>query len=123
MKFMLLFHIDEKRSAELSKAENDRILAECDQLALEYAATGRAGGCAALEPSSTARTLRLCKGQLVITDGPFAETKEVLAGVQILDCRDINHALEMAAKFPPLCHGASVEVRPIRGYSSQTITT
>ena len=113
MKFILLFHLDEKHWAGLTAAKRDRLWAECDQLAREFAAGGHSGPGAALHPSSTATTLRLQSGRRVINDGPFAETKEVLAGFQVVDCRDLDEALELAARFPPLRVGASVEVRPV----------
>jgi hypothetical protein len=89
-------------------------MGECDRYAQEMVASGHARHCAALHPSSTATTLRLQEGRRVITDGPFAETKEVLAGYQIIECRNLDEALEVAERFPPLRVGASVEVRPIR---------
>ena len=69
-----------------------------------------------LEPSSTATTVRLQDGKVLITDGPFIETKEQLAGYYILDCRDLDEALEWAARIPTSCQGADghIEVRPIR---------
>ena len=68
-----------------------------------------------LEPTSTATTVRLKDGNVVVTDGPFAETKEQLAGYYILDCKDLDEALEWAARIPSSCGGAAgcVEVRPI----------
>jgi hypothetical protein len=68
-----------------------------------------------LEPTSTATTIRVQNGKVVVTDGPFAETKEQLAGYYILDCKDLDEALEWAAKIPSACGGGSgcVEVRPI----------
>jgi hypothetical protein len=114
MKFMLLFQLDEKRWAELPDAERDGLMSDCDRYAQEMVASGHARHCAALHPSSTATTLRLHEGRRVITDGPFTETKEVLAGYQIVECQNLDEALEIAARFPPLRTGASVEVRPIR---------
>lgn len=114
MKFMLLFQLDETRWAELPADERDGLIADCDRYAQAMVASGHARQCAALHPSSTATTLRLQNGRRVITDGPFAETKEVLAGYQIVECRNLDEALEIASRFPPLRAGASVEVRPIR---------
>jgi hypothetical protein len=114
MKFILLFQLDEQRWAELPDAQRDELMGECDRYAEEMVASGHARHCAALHPSSTATTLRLQEGRRVITDGPFAETKEVLAGYQIIECRNLDEALEVAERFPPLRTGASVEVRPIR---------
>ena len=67
----------------------------------------------ALQPIETAATVRVRNGQVSVTDGPFAETKEQLAGFYLLDARDLNDAIQMAAKIPPAREG-SVEVRPVR---------
>jgi len=77
-----------------------------------------------LESSSTATTVRIHNGELLVTDGPFAETKEQLAGYYILDCEDLDEALEWAAKIPTACHGASgcIEVRPIREIAKPAVT-
>jgi len=67
----------------------------------------------ALQPVETATTLRVRNGKVAITDGPFAETKEQLAGFYLVEARDLNEALQIAAKIPPAREG-SVEVRPVR---------
>ncbi|HLH01861.1 MAG TPA: YciI family protein [Bryobacteraceae bacterium] len=69
-----------------------------------------------LEPVSSATTIRYANGEAMITDGPFAETKEQLAGYYILDCKDLDEALEWARKMPTGCFGGegSIEVRPVR---------
>lgn len=67
----------------------------------------------ALQPVETATTVRVRNGKTYITDGPFAETKEQLAGFYLLDARDLNEAIHMASKIPPAREG-SVEVRPVR---------
>jgi hypothetical protein len=84
-----------------------------------YNAFGEAGGQAgvlvggeALEPSSTATTVRVRDGETLLTDGPFAETKEVIGGYYILDCPDLDTAVHWAAQIPGAKTG-SVEVRPI----------
>ena len=71
-----------------------------------------------LEASSAATTLRLQDGTAIVTDGPFAETKEQLAGYYILDCQDLDEALAWAAKIPTACAGAAgcIEIRPIREF-------
>jgi len=66
-----------------------------------------------LFPIETAKTLRIRNGRVAITDGPFAETKEQLAGFYLIDARDLNDAIQVAAKIPPAREG-SVEVRPVR---------
>jgi len=67
----------------------------------------------ALQPVETATTVRVRGGRATITDGPFAETKEQLAGFYLVDARNLDEALEIAAKIPPAREG-SVEVRPVR---------
>jgi hypothetical protein len=70
----------------------------------------------ALQPIDTATTVRVRQGRLSITDGPFAETKEQLAGFYLIEARDLNEAIQAAAKIPPAREG-SVEVRPVRQLS------
>ena len=67
----------------------------------------------ALQPIDTATTVRVRNGKLSVTDGPFAETKEHLAGFYLIDARDLNEAIQLAAKIPPAREG-SIEVRPVR---------
>jgi hypothetical protein len=66
-----------------------------------------------LHPVETATTVRIRNGKMTITDGPFAETKEQLAGFYLIDARDLNDAIQVAAKIPPAREG-SIEVRPVR---------
>ena len=66
----------------------------------------------ALQPTSTATTVRVDNGRTITTDGPFAETKEQLGGFYLVDCRDIDEAIELAARIPGATHG-SIEIRPI----------
>jgi hypothetical protein len=67
----------------------------------------------ALQPIGTAATVRVRSGKVSVTDGPFAETKEQLAGFYLIDARDLNEAIQVASKIPPAREG-SVEVRPVR---------
>ena len=67
----------------------------------------------ALQPVETATTVRIRNGRVSITDGPFAETKEQLAGFYLIEARDLNDAIHVASKIPPAREG-SIEVRPIR---------
>ena len=73
----------------------------------------------ALQPIDTATTVRVRNGRLSVTDGPFAETKEQLAGFYLIDARDLNEAIQMAAKIPPAREG-SVEVRPVRELDTES---
>jgi len=71
----------------------------------------------ALQPIETAATIRVRNGKLSVTDGPFAETKEQLAGFYLIEATDLNEAIQIAAKIPPAREG-SIEVRPIRQLES-----
>ena len=66
-----------------------------------------------LHPTATATTVRVRGGEVTLYDGPFAETREMLAGFYLVDARDLNDAIQLAAKIPPARHG-SIEVRPVR---------
>jgi len=70
-----------------------------------------------LAPTSSATTVRVSEGKTLVTDGPFAETKEQLAGYYILDCENLDEAIEWAAKIPTACraHEGCVEIRPMPG--------
>jgi len=75
--------------------------------------SGRCIASEALEPIATATTVRLRNGRMSVSDGPFAETKEQLAGFYLVEARDLNEAIQIASKIPPARVG-SIEVRPIR---------
>jgi hypothetical protein len=96
----------------------ERALESCaDRDCLAFDAAARASGhvvaSEALQPVSTATTVRVRNGKASVTDGPFAETKEQLAGFYLVEARDLNEAIQLAARIPPARFG-SVEVRPIR---------
>ena len=76
-------------------------------------ASGKCIASEALQPVATATTVRVRAGKVSVTDGPFAETKECLAGFYLIEARDLNEAIQIAAKIPPASVG-SIEVRPIR---------
>ncbi len=76
-------------------------------------ASGQCVASEALQPVATATTVRVRNGRVSVTDGPFAETKECLAGFYLVEARDLNEAIQIAAKIPPATVG-SIEVRPIR---------
>jgi hypothetical protein len=88
-----------------------------DHHCLEYDRSIRASGhcisSEALEPASTASTVRVRNGKVSVVDGPFAETKEILAGFYLIDARDMEEAVQLASRIPPAQVG-SIEVRPIR---------
>ena len=106
MKYLCLVYLDENRLGELP-----------DKECVEYDASIRKSGhciaSEALQSVQTATTVRVRDGRLTVTDGPFAETKEQLAGFYMIEARDLNEAIQIAAKIPPARVG-SIEVRPIR---------
>jgi len=106
MKYLCLVYLEDDK---LHAVRDSECLAASERLRAE----GRVVAAEALHPVHTATTLRLRDGALTMTDGPFAETKEQLAGFYLLDARDLNDAIQMAAKIPPAREG-SVEVRPVR---------
>jgi len=93
-----------------------------DEEGLAYdAALRESGHCVAseaLQPVETATTVRVRNGKLSVTDGPFAETKEQLAGFYLVEASDLNEAIQLAAKIPPARVG-SIEVRPVRELSAK----
>jgi hypothetical protein len=112
MKYLLLIYSDEKADANMSKEEMDAwmgdYLAYTD--AMQKAGVSLAGD--ALQPTATATTVRVKDGKKVTMHGPFAETKEQLGGYYLLNCNNLDEAIDWAAKCPGATVG-SIEVRPI----------
>jgi len=109
MKYLCLVYLDE---AHWSACPDQ----DCFQFATELAASGRLVAAEPLHPGHTATTVRVRNGQVSLYDGPFAETKEVLAGFYLVDAKDLNEALSIASRIPPVKYG-SIEVRPVRDLS------
>ena len=86
---------------------------ECFACGEQLRSNGSLIAAEALQPIETATTVRVRSGRVSITDGPFAETKEQLAGFYLVEARDLNDAIQIASKIPPAREG-SVEVRPVR---------
>ena len=112
MRYTMLIYMDEKRFAEMPQEEQNRVHRECAAWHESLVKEGQSTGANGLQPTATATTLREKKGRIVITDGPFAETKEVLAGFETLECKDLDEAIAIAKRFPALRIGSSVELRP-----------
>ncbi|KAA3651332.1 MAG: YciI family protein [Proteobacteria bacterium] len=110
MKYLCLVYADEALLHSLPDSPED---VECQAYAEQVAASGRMLAAEALEPVATATTVRMRAGKVSITDGPFAETKEQLAGFYLVEARDLNEAIQVAAQIPAARVG-SVEVRPVR---------
>lgn len=110
MKYLCLVYSDEHNLHNLPDSPVD---SECMAYAESLANSGQMIAGQALQPVSTATTVRVRNGQMSVTDGPFAETREQLAGFYLVEARDLNEAIRIAAGIPPARVG-SIEVRPIR---------
>jgi len=113
MKFLCMVVLDEKKLDALSKQESQAL----DDESLAYDATLRKGGhfiaAQALQSVRRAATVRVQSGKALVTDGPFAETKEQIGGFILLEAKDMDQALELASRIPAVRLGG-VEVRPIK---------
>lgn len=112
MKYLCLIYQDESVSQRLPKAEVQKIHGEYLAFTDEIKKSGRLLGNNGLQPTQTATTVRVRDGKITTTDGPFAETKEQLGGYFLIEARDLNEAIQIAAKIPSARFG-SVEVRPV----------
>jgi hypothetical protein len=108
MKYMMLIYVDPTKMQEPEPGEIDA------HLALTREAIGRGAyvTCDALESASNATSVRVRDGHTIVADGPFAETKEVLGGFYVFDCKDRDEAIELAARIPPARHG-TIEIRAV----------
>ncbi len=115
MRYMLLIYSNEADADKMTREEEARIAAAHRAVMEETANRGIFDGAEPLKPTATATTVRMKGGEPLISDGPFAETKEQLAGYYILDCKDLNEAIDWAAKIPTGCKGGEgcVEIRPV----------
>ena len=114
MKFAFLGYGLEKNWDGISKRQQDAMFEECFTYDTKLLKDGHlVDDGAALEPSRKAKTLRRRNGEVIVTDGPFAETKEQLGGIGILEARDMVHAIELMSKHPGLHYGATFEIRPL----------
>jgi len=109
MKYLCLVYLDEDKLHAIDDSE-------CRACGDGLRKSGHHIAAEALQSVDTATTVRVRNGKVSITDGPFAETKEQLAGFYLVDARDLNEAIQLAAKIPPARVG-SIEVRPVRELS------
>lgn len=112
MKYLLMIYEEEKAWNALSDAERGKIYGEYMQFSNEIKAEGKYVGGNPLKPTSTATTVRVRNGKQMVTDGPFAETKEQLGGYFLVEATDLDDAIKIAGRIPGVNMG-SIEVRPV----------
>ena len=112
MQFLLLVYGQEAHWENLTPAQYGAMQQEYGQFTKEITEKGKNLGSNRLKPVAAAATVRVRDGKRVVTDGPFAETKEQLGGYYLVDAKDIEEAIAIAARIPAVRHG-SVEVRPV----------
>jgi len=109
VRYMLLIYLDEQA---LSESEREQCYRDSTQLAHQLDVAGQYVAAAPLQPTATATSVRVRGGKRVVTDGPFAETKEQLGGYFLIDASDRDEAIAIAARIP-MAHRGTIEVRPV----------
>lgn len=112
MKYLCLIYEEETLWERMPEAERDKIFGEYLAFTDGIRRSGHLVAGHALQPTGTATTVRVRKGKLSTTDGPFAETKEQLGGYYLVEAKDLNEAIQVASRIPGARSG-SVEVRPV----------
>jgi hypothetical protein len=119
MKYLCLIYDEENKWSTMSKTESDAFMQEYFQFTEGIRKSGNYVAGEALQPVSTATTVRVRNGKMSSTDGPFAETKEQLGGFYLIDAKDLNEAMQIASRIPSARLG-SIEVRPVVDFSKVT---
>ncbi len=112
MRYVLFIYTDEAIEARRTPAENEAVMGEYYAFTKEVQQRQVYVGGEPLQPTTTATTVRVRDGKIMPTDGPYVETKEQLGGFYILNCKDLDEVIELAAKIPGAKEGA-IEIRPI----------
>jgi hypothetical protein len=116
MQYMLMCCFDEKAWTKLPDEDKEIIMREYGELMQGLAKGGHLRGSGKLRSSSSATTVRMKNGKPILTDGPFAETREQLGGYHLIECDDLDEALAIATRFPTLPAGGAIEVRPLEPF-------
>jgi hypothetical protein len=112
VKYVLLIHDSEEEWDKLTETELEEVYQEARRLTEELLAKGKHLGGDRLYPTSDATSVRVRGGKRLVTDGPFAETREQLGGYQVIEARDLDEAIDIATRHPVARFG-TVEVRPV----------
>jgi hypothetical protein len=118
MKYLCLIYESEKDWQNISQADGEAIMNEYFAFTENIRQNGKYLAGEALQPTATATTVRVRNGKVSTTDGPFAETKEQLGGFYFIEAKDLNDAIQVAAKIPAARTG-SIEVRPVVDFSEE----
>ena len=113
MKYICMGYYDISKFEGMSEEERNAMFDSCLGYDDHLRATGNWAGGEALQPAETALTLYWKNGKVATTDGPYAETKEQLGGILVLEARDMNHAVQLMSQHPALTYGNIFEVRPV----------
>jgi len=109
MKYMLLVYLDEQA---MTDAERAHCYVESAQLTQDLNAKGQYVSASPLHPVATATSVRVREGKRLVTDGPFAETREQLGGYYVVEAKDLDEAIQIAERIPPARYG-TIEIRPV----------
>ncbi len=116
MKYLLLVHHDEENFARMTEATRAEMLEESIRLCHQLDAKGQYVHASPLQPTSTATCVQVREGRRSVTDGPFIETREQLAGYFLIEAQDLDQAMAIAARIPGARLG-TVEIRPVKPVS------
>jgi hypothetical protein len=116
MRYLCLIYDDESKWGTMPKEQADAMMGEYFAFTEGVKKSGHYVGGEALQPTHTATTVRVRQGKISTTDGPFAETKEALGGYYLINAKDLNDAIQVAAKIPSARIG-TVEIRPIQEFN------
>src|SRR3954454_19883862 len=115
MQYMLLIYTDENSWDQISESEQSQLYQDYTTFTEDLRERGWYRSSDQLQPIATATSVRVRSGERLVTDGPFAETKEQLGGFYLIECDSLDDAIEVAARVPSARHG-TVEVRPVVSY-------
>jgi hypothetical protein len=113
MKYLCFGYYDKAKFDAMTDVERNAMFDTCLEYDDHLRATGHWAGGEALQPTETALTLSWKNGKVATTDGPYAETKELLGGILVLEARDMNQAVELMGQHPALTYGNTFEIRPV----------
>ena len=112
MKYVCLGYYDPAKHAAMTEDERNAMFDACFEYDDHLRANGHVAAAASLQPPESAVTLSWKNGKVATTDGPYAETKEHLGGIGVLEARDMNHAIQLLSQHPSLKYGARFEILP-----------